>query len=295
MLSIELPAPSDYQLLRSMSGLSPGRGDPTTRQENGSVALCLLTPDGSATVHARLKGGALHGEIYGDGAAWLEPHLQNLFGLNDDLSGFEPAGPLRGLAADLSGIRLPRLPVVFHRLVQVVLHQLVSWEEAADGWRAMTRRYGEPAPGPGDLMVGPSPDCLRELAYFDLVDCGILPRQARLIVRLAREARRIERMAEKGDEYLARFLHSIPGIGKWTVQSLLGSGRGDSDAVVTGDYGLHHSVCWFFKQQPRGTDEEMLELLEPYRGHRYRVQNLIMRSGLQAPRRGPKMAYGQWR
>jgi len=295
MLRIKLPIPTGYQLRETMRGLSPGRGDPSMEWRDDAIAVCLLTPDGPILVHAAASRSELQIELHGAGSNWMWPHLPAYFGLDDDLTGFAPDGPLRRLMDDSVGVRLPRLPVVFHRLVQVVLHQLVTWEEAADGWRTMTQRFGEPAPGPGELTVGPSPERLRGLAYFDLVDCGILPRQARLIVRLAREARRMERMAEKGDAFLAKFLHGIPGIGEWTVQSLLGSGRGDADAVVTGDYGLHHSVCWFFRQQPRGTDEEMLAILEPYRGHRYRVQNLLMQSGIMAPRRGPRMAFAKWR
>ena len=159
------------------------------------------------------------------------------------------------------GIHLPRLPVVFHRLVQIVLHQLVTWEEAAYGWQEMTRRYGAPAPGGSGLLVGPTPAALRELAYYDLVDCGILPRQARLILHLAKESRRIEKVWKQGDDKLLAYLSRINGIGDWTLQTLRGSCLGDSDAAVTGDYGLPHTVCWFFRQQPRGTDAEMLELL----------------------------------
>ncbi len=176
-----------------------------------------------------------------------------------------------------------------------MLHQLVAWEEAAAAWQVMTRRYGEQAPGDQDLLVGPSAEALRSLAYYDLVDCGILPRQARLILRLAAEHRRIERAWDRGDESLIRFLSAIPGIGEWTLRTLRGSCLADPDAVVTGDYGLPHAVCWFFRKQARGTDQEMLELLEPYRGDRYRVQRLLMQSGIRAPRRGPKMPVRSWR
>ena len=98
-----------------------------------------------------------------------------------------------------------------------------------------------------------------------------------------------------GDEPLIRFLTRIPGIGDWTVQTLRGSCLGDADAVVTGDYGLPHVVCWFFRRQARGSDEEMLKLLEPYRGHRYRVQHLLTLAGIHAPRRGPKMRIRSWK
>jgi hypothetical protein len=36
----------------------------------------------------------------------------------------------------------------------------------------------------------------------------------------------------------------------------------------------------------------MLELLEPYRGHRFRVIRLLWMNGVQAPRRGPRYQLG---
>jgi hypothetical protein len=39
----------------------------------------------------------------------------------------------------------------------------------------------------------------------------------------------------------------------------------------------------------------MLELLEPYRSHRYRVQRLVEMSGVAPPRRGPRYAGRDYR
>jgi len=57
--------------------------------------------------------------------------------------------------------------------------------------------------------------------------------------------------------------------------------------VPVGDYHLADSVGYLFDGTPRSTDERMLELLEPYRGHRARVIRLIMLAGIAAPRFGP--------
>ena len=38
----------------------------------------------------------------------------------------------------------------------------------------------------------------------------------------------------------------------------------------------------------------MLELLEPYRGHRARVLRLLLAAGLRAPRRGPRLPLRNW-
>jgi len=50
-----------------------------------------------------------------------------------------------------------------------------------------------------------------------------------------------------------------------------------------------HLVAWALAGEARGTDERMLELLEPYAPHRGRTQLLIERSGIGPPKFGPRM------
>jgi 3-methyladenine DNA glycosylase/8-oxoguanine DNA glycosylase len=63
---------------------------------------------------------------------------------------------------------------------------------------------------------------------------------------------------------------------------------GDPDAVLLGDLHLPSTVSWALAREPRGDDARMLELLEPWRGHRGRVVRLIRSAGRSAPRRGPR-------
>jgi len=65
---------------------------------------------------------------------------------------------------------------------------------------------------------------------------------------------------------------------------------GDADAVSVGDYHLPNVASWHLAGEPRGTDERMLELLEPFRPHRGRVLRLLQVGAGGAPRRGPRMA-----
>ena len=84
-------------------------------------------------------------------------------------------------------------------------------------------------------------------------------------------------------------LEAFPGVGPWTAAKVALVALGDPDAVQVGDYHLPHIVAYALEGKPRSTDERMLELLEPYRGHRARAVRLIGLTGIGAPRFGPKM------
>jgi 3-methyladenine DNA glycosylase/8-oxoguanine DNA glycosylase len=64
---------------------------------------------------------------------------------------------------------------------------------------------------------------------------------------------------------------------------------GDADAVSVGDFHIPNTVAWALAGEARGTDERMLELLEPFRGHRGRVCDLLAHGGIGAPKFGPRM------
>jgi hypothetical protein len=55
-----------------------------------------------------------------------------------------------------------------------------------------------------------------------------------------------------------------------------------------GDFHLKDLVAFALAGEPRGTDDRMLELLEPFAGHRGRVCLLIETAGITAPRRVPR-------
>jgi 3-methyladenine DNA glycosylase/8-oxoguanine DNA glycosylase len=54
---------------------------------------------------------------------------------------------------------------------------------------------------------------------------------------------------------------------------------GDADAVPIGDLHLPHEVCWALAGESSGDDQRMLELLEPWRGQRFRVLRLLLCAG----------------
>jgi 3-methyladenine DNA glycosylase/8-oxoguanine DNA glycosylase len=61
----------------------------------------------------------------------------------------------------------------------------------------------------------------------------------------------------------------------WTSAEARQRAAGDPDAVSVGDYHLKNVVGWALAGKDRSTDEEMLTLLEPFKGHRHRAARLI--------------------
>ena len=83
-------------------------------------------------------------------------------------------------------------------------------------------------------------------------------------------------------------LAALPGIGPWTAAEVGRVALGDTDAVSVGDYHLPDQIAWALAGEPRADDARMLELLEPYRGHRARVIRLVETGVGAAPRFGPR-------
>ena len=82
-------------------------------------------------------------------------------------------------------------------------------------------------------------------------------------------------------------MRAVPGLGPWTVNGVARSALGDPDAIIVGDYWISHTVCSYFTGRARGSDEEMLALVERWAGQRGRVERLIHLSGHRIQRFGP--------
>ena len=276
-----------------MSSSRLGAYDPATHLEEGAVTLALRTPEGAASVAVVQQEETLAVQGWGDGARWLVPHLPGILGFQDDPSSFTPEdGAVRRLQRRFMGTHLPKFPRVFDRVVRVTLLQVVTWQEACRSWGRLVRELGEDSPGPLDVRVPPSVEKLRSTPDYALIALGIRPKQARTILRIAKYASRIEAAAESGAEALATLLRALPGIGPWTIAYVQGNALGCPDAVLLGDYNLPHTVAYVLAGEPRASEERMLELLEPYRGHRFRVIRLLWMNGVKAPRRGPRYQLG---
>jgi 3-methyladenine DNA glycosylase/8-oxoguanine DNA glycosylase len=287
--TIEVPFPLD--LGRSLLPLRTGRHDPTIRLSEQAVLRAARTPDGPATLRAEYRGDQIEVEAWGPGATWTLDQSPGLFGLLDDRETFDPpAGLVRRLHHDHEGLRLPRTDRVVEALLPAVLAQRVTGFEARRAYVQLVERWGEPAPGPGGLLLAPEPGVLAELPYYELHLIGMEKKRADTLKRVCAHGHRLEEASAAGPRALRERLESIPGVGLWTSAEVSRLVLGDPDAVSVGDYNLKHLVSYALAGEERGSDARMLELLEPYVGHRGRVCRLLEVARVGAPRRAPRQA-----
>jgi 3-methyladenine DNA glycosylase/8-oxoguanine DNA glycosylase len=197
------------------------------------------------------------------------------------------------------GLRIGRTERVIEALVPAVLEQKVTGDEARRAYRGLVARFGEDAPGPRGLRLPPAPSTLASVPYHALHPVGIERRRAHLLAAVCRDATRLETLGSaaagpaaapeaRATAYAA--LRAYPGIGPWTTAEVGIRALGDPDAVSVGDFHAPNMVAWALAGEPRGTDERMLELLEPYRGQRGRVTRLLELAGVEAPKYGPRLS-----
>ncbi len=284
-----VPVPFAIDLGRSLAPLRVGRNDPTILLGASTVVRATRTPVGPATVRADQHGDRFEVEAWGPGAEWVLQHAPGLLGCLDERAGFDPRDELvRKLHHDNDGLRLPRTDRVVEALVPAVLGQRVTGFEARRSYHQLIERWGAPAPGPGGLMLLPLAEQIAELGYYELHLIGMERRRADALKRVAAHAARLEDAGSGSVAALRERLELIPGVGPWTSAEVARLALGDPDAVSVGDYHLKHMVSWALAGEQRGSDARMLELLEPYAGHRGRVCRLLEVAGAKAPRRGPR-------
>jgi len=190
------------------------------------------------------------------------------------------------------GIRIPRTGAVLDALIPAILEQKVAGTEARRAWHGIVRAFGEPAPG-GErlgLMLTPSPETLARLPYYAYHRFGLERRRADLVRYVADRAATFEAIVDMSLADADARLRSVSGIGPWTSAEVAVRALGDPDAVSVGDYHLPNLVSWALAGEPRGDDARMLELLEPYRGHRALVVKLLETGGPRPPRYGPRLS-----
>ena len=292
-------------LLATLGPLRRGTGDPTdaARPVPGPLWWVTRTPDPGPRPCGWARappGPTSHWPAPGaPGAERVLDGVPALLGAADDPIGFVPQHPVvRELWRRHPGWRVPRTGRVLESLVPAVLEQKVTGREAWRAWRTLVRAYGEPAPGPPALPTGlrvpPAPEAWRRVPSWVWHRAGVDLSRSRTIVTAAGSAGRLEQLGDVPPGEAARRMRSLPGVGAWTAAEVGQRALGDADAVSVGDFHLASLVGTALVGE-RVDDDAMLELLEPYRGHRYRAVRMIELAGIHAERHGPRYAGRDYR
>ncbi len=247
------------------------------------------TPDGPGTLNMeRVAQNQVQTRAWGPGSQWMVDQAPRLLGADDDLTGFDPQGPIRETWRR-KPFKLARTDILWDALIGAVFGQKVQVANAVKARRMLARGYGEPAPGPRRGWVLPSAERVGEMGYYEFHRFGVERKRADTLIRVAREFSRLSHLGSRTPTQAKLRLQQIRGIGPWTAAMATAAAYGDADAVPVGDFHIPNTVAWVLANEPRADDERMLELLEPYRGHRWRVIRLA-KSTSKAPAYGPKLS-----
>jgi 3-methyladenine DNA glycosylase/8-oxoguanine DNA glycosylase len=276
---------------RTLAPLRRGAFDPAWRgTPDGAIWRATMTPGGTATARVTQRRDGVHVEAWGDGAEHVLAGVPDLLGARDDDSGFDPSShPLvRDAHRLLPGLRMTRTGNVLEQLVPAVLEQRVVGLDAKASWRRLVARHGLPAPGPAPdgMRVPPPAAAWGAVPVWDWRQAGVEGQRADTVRRASLVAHHLTPDLDPAEA--ARRMLTVRGIGPWTVAETTSRALGDADAVSVGDFHLAHLVGWALTGH-RTDDAGMLDLLEPWRGHRQRVIRLIeLTQAARAPRYGPR-------
>lgn len=274
-------------LTGSLGLLRRGAGDPTMRHEGGDWWRVSRTPDGPATTRFTAEDADVRVAAWGPGAGWAVAAAPRLLGVHDDPGGFRPDHPmLRRLVHDHPHLRVGATGVLLESLAPTIIEQRVTGAEAYRAIHRLSRRFGDPAPGPLELRVPLSAEQWIAIPSWEYLKAGVDPGRARAVVLAATRVGALERALARPDADPDRILRSLPGIGPWTAAKVRQQVFGDPDAWSTGDYHVPGLIGTVLVGHAVANDEAE-RLLEPYRGHRYRVELLAWALG-RPERRGPR-------
>ncbi|MEH0108396.1 3-methyladenine DNA glycosylase [Tersicoccus sp. MR15.9] len=313
--------PGAYDLRASLGILQHGVQDPSMQLDPGRGAGCWMaftTASGPASLRldARTATGAnaagagegptvlVQARAFGPGAADALAAVPALLGAHDDWAGLDDESLSDQLPHFISrtrrarvDVRLPTAGRMLDFAVIAVLGQKITGLEAKRAWQYLVSRFGTPAPGPvpTGLTVPPTGEQWRRVPSWHWHRAGVDNSRSTTILRLAQRASAVERLAALpcGHELVAK-LTSIPGIGPWTAAETTQRTHGDPDAVSIGDFHLAKDVGWAFTGAAVD-DAGMMQILEPWTGHRQRVVRLMYLSGFRRPRFHPRLAPAEHR
>ncbi|TFD76623.1 DNA-3-methyladenine glycosylase 2 family protein [Cryobacterium psychrophilum] len=273
-----------------------GAFDPTHGvAADGALWRTSLTNDGPASLRFTQTGlHTIRCESWGLGAHAAVDAAPEMVGALDDPSSFLPGDArLSDAHRRWPGLRIPRTGRVLESLIPAVLEQKVISVQATASWRRLVNAYGTPAPGPAPLnmRVVPSTRAWQLIPSWEWHKAGVDPRRAGIVQVCLGLARQLEAATLLSTADASARLRVVPGIGAWTAAEVAQRAFGDADALAVGDFHLAGIIGHSLFGRPL-TDEQMVEAMEKWRPHRYRVVRLLEASGTaQKPRHGPKMSF----
>jgi 3-methyladenine DNA glycosylase/8-oxoguanine DNA glycosylase len=285
-----LPSAPTAAVRATLAEFRVGSSDPTTRLGPSSFCRATLTPDGPGTVLIRWGPHGLDACAWGPGSGWLVQRVDAITGAFDCPQPLPSLHPVVTAAEHRHpDVRFGASGTLYHELLPIILAQRITGGEATHQWHRLVRTFGTPAPGPlPGMLVPPSPQQLAGTPAWRLHPLGIEAKRANALRTVARHADRLWEWAEQPAGTCARNLALLPGIGEWTVGCAVGLALGCADSIAVGDFHLKNVVVHALTGRPRGTDDEMVALLEPYRPQRRRVTRLLQLDGHSAPKFGPR-------
>jgi 3-methyladenine DNA glycosylase/8-oxoguanine DNA glycosylase len=277
-------------LRQTYGGLKKGAYDLCVRFDDAGFWRASRTPDGPVTTLLQLDTtDEVRVRAWGPGSNWFDHHVPDFLGEHRDNDPIDHQ-LVAGYAHEYPGMRIPRVRAVTELAVPIILEQRVTTREAYSAYTRITRTFGEPAPGPAGakLLLPPDPQRLKDTPTWWFHRYGVERKRAQAIRDLCSRASTVDRLPEVANDEARSRLLSIPGIGLWTAGLLAMYGLGDHDAVIVGDFHFPNHIAYALAGEVRGDDKRMLELLEPFRGHRGRVMRLVLMGGPSAPKFGPR-------
>ncbi|MCY4424272.1 MAG: hypothetical protein OXC06_14520 [Acidimicrobiaceae bacterium] len=260
----------------------------TSQVRDGVRWWATETPEGSASLAFRPLGGEVIADAWGPGAAWAVGQLPALLGNDDDPGDFQPRDSVvRGL---VSGLGVPRMGATgrwYEAMATAAIYQRVVSADARTAVTRMGRLHGGDVPGGGPLPLFPRPEAVLRVPDHGFHRAGVDRARSRVIRVAAKHAPRLEALQERPASAAREWLQRLPGVGPWTAARTTGAAAGDPDAVPVGDLHVPVLVTYALSGATDGDDDSMLELLEPYAGHRGRVVRLVKAAGIGPPKHHP--------
>ena len=253
----------------------------TSQRRRGVGWWATETPGGPASVAFRAVGDEVLADAWGPGAQWAIAEVPALLGGDDDPSGFRPLDPVvRDLVARLGVPRLGATGRWFEAMATAAVYQRVVSADARTSVARLGRLFGAEVPGGGPLPLFPRPEAVLGIPDHGFHRAGVDRGRARVIRVAAKHADRLEGLSKLTGAEARAWLQRLPGVGPWTAARTTGAAAGDPDAVPVGDLHVPRLVTYALSGATDGTDDSMLELLEPYAGHRGRVVRLVKAAGI---------------